>query len=135
MDAKRGADNVCSRNCTFWSRWPPLRSIKDILIRKKITKISNNPIDHLHYHQQGRAAARAAAKGDGGRGGGGQGGESQGDDGDVGGDDGGVGGDDGDDGGQDFGDNRDDAGVDAGDNRQGHSVGMRFWIMVINGSW
>ena len=80
-----------------------LRSIKDILIRKKISKISNNPIDHLHHHQQGRAAAGAAAKGDGGRGGGGQGGESQGDDGDV--------------GGQDFGDNRDDFGVDAGDKR------------------
>ena len=56
----------------------PLRSIKDILIRKKISKISNNPIDHLHHHQQGRAAAGAAAEGDGGRGGGGQGGESQG---------------------------------------------------------
>ena len=75
----------------------PLRSIKDILIRKKISKISNNPIDHLHHHQQGRAAAGAAAEGDGGRGGGGQGGESQGDDGDA--------------GGQDFGDNRDDFGV------------------------
>ena len=74
-----------------------LRSIKDILIRKKISKISNNPIDHLHHHQQGRAAAGAAAEGDGGRGGGGQGGESQGDDSGV--------------GGQDFGDNRDDFGV------------------------
>ena len=66
----------------FCSRWPPFKVDQGHFDKKKISKISNNPIDH--HHQQGRAAARAAAEGDGGRGGGRQGGESQGEDDDFG---------------------------------------------------
>ena len=40
----RMSDNVCSRNCTFWSRWPSLRYIKDILIRKKSAKSAIIPL-------------------------------------------------------------------------------------------